>query len=811
MRSDPTHHAPRPESAPPAPTSGAAPRPAPPLVAAVLLAAFAAVYFEVVLLKLVAVTFYSIFVYAVIGVALLGYGAAGSLLAVRGHGTAAAAPRHMARAFAGFGLVVVPAFLAVNAIDVPMQRLFGTLAGLPLLLLVYACLTLPFGLIGLGLCRAFAAFPHDVNRLYFADLIGAGAGSALALASIPWIGGVPLVAAAGVVGGIAALLAGRAGGWGPRPAVGVILLDLVLLGVFVGVRPVPVRVASDKHGPILGRSAKPPGGLTTTFSRWSLFGRVDVTEPFATLPPQFGGDVSPTFGNLRIEQRMLTLDGAAPAFLYRVAGSPADMPFLGGTSQSPAYALRERPRVLVIGMGGATDVLIALHHGAEHVVAVELNPVTVTAVRDVYGGYLGDVLRDARVEVVTAEGRHFIAGDERRWDIVQLSGVDTGAAVGAYGLGTMPESYIYTVEAMHDLLARVAPGGVLSITRDLRWGWALRLSAIARAALAQSGLDPASRIAVLEGKGWGWATLLVKREPFTPAEAAVLEAFSARFDFPMLYRPLVPGTGAFDRVIREGAGAEEGADLRPATDEWPFFFLSARWRDLVGALRQRGNPLLNPIAFLLVSLFGLAVLAVALIGWPLWWLRAGWRTTPGKAALVGYFTALGAGFMLAEIALMQRFTIFLGNPVLAVGTVLAALLVTSGVGSWAARAWREAGRDPVPVAAGWIIALLVVYALPALPQLLRALLGAPLPVRLALTLALVALVGFPMGMPFPMGLARVSERSAPFVPWAWGINGLVSVLASLSSYLLGMMLGYPAMFYLGAALYGGALVLWRRL
>jgi hypothetical protein len=773
--------------------------------------AFAAIYLEVSLVKLMAVKFYSIFAYAIIGVALLGYGAAGSLLAIRRLTEPVAAPGLIARWLIAFAATAVPAFLAVNAIDTPMHELFGSFAGLPVLLAIYTCLILPFFLVGLAMCLAFSAFPRDANRLYFADLLGAGLGSALAVASLPAIGGTALVAAAASVGALGAALAARTAGQSRWPALVVGGINVLLVGIFAGLDPIEVRIAADKHGPIISRSAK-PGGLATTFSGWSVLGRVDVTEPFDTLPPQFGGDVSRVFGKLRIEQRMLTLDGAAPAFMYRVDHSPKDIEFLSGTSQSPAYRLRPHPRVLVIGMGGATDVLISLHHDATRVVAVELNPVTVAAARDVYGAYMGGVLDDPRVEIVVAEGRHFVASHDERYDIVQLSGVDTGAAVGAYGLGTMPESYIYTVEAMTDFIHRLAPDGILSITRDLQYGWALRLSSLARAALLAEGLEPGPRIAVLEGQGWGWATVLVKREPFTPAEISALEDFSERYRFPLAYNPLLVDSGAFHRAIRTGATVDGNTDLRPATDDWPFYFLSFRWDRLRSAFAGEHRPLLKPIAFLIASLCGLAVMSVVLIGAPLWRLRAGWRETHGKGALVGYFAFLGVGFMVVEVALMQRFTLFLGNPVLAVASVLAALLASSGLGSYAARMWQIRRERAVPLAVAWIVLAQLFFASPVLRGLLAGpLFEASLGVRLVVCAALVAAVGVPMGIPFPAGIARVAERAANFVPWAWGINGLLSVIASLLSYLIGIVFGYTPMFYLGAVLYGGVLVLSRRL
>ncbi|HYV56111.1 MAG TPA: hypothetical protein VE911_01140, partial [Candidatus Nitrosopolaris sp.] len=288
-----------------------------------------------------------------------------------------------------------------------------------------------------------------------------------------------------------------------------------------------------------------------------------------------------------------------------------------------------------------------------------------------------------------------------------------------------------------------------------------------------------------------------------------LREFAGRYDFPLVYDPLVPGPGIFDQVVRSGLERQDDMDLRPSTDDWPFFFLNIPWMRLLPALRAQPSPLTNPIAFLLTSLVGLLGLAVLLIGWPLW-RRQREPTEARRWAMIGYFVALGAGFMLVEVALMQRFTVFLGNPALAVATVLAALLVSSGLGSYAARTWRTRGHDRLPLAIAWIVVMLLFFASPFLRALLHDLLWAPVAARLCVAAVLVGLTGFPMGIPFPTGLARVAEHAKPLVPWGWGINGVAAVVASLGSYLLGMVVGYTPMFYLGAALYGGALALARR-
>ena len=773
---------------------------------ALFAASFTAVYWQVALMKLTSVMFTPLSVFAILGVALLGYGAAGSVLATVGAPTRSDAPGGVRRWLLASAATVFPTFLIVNAIDLPAGELFGTMRGLPVLLGIYALLVGPFFLIGLAVSTIFSAYGTEANRLYLIDLIGAGLGSVLAVASLPWLGGLALPCAAGLIAALGALVVptrgGSATGWLLAAA------NLLLLLVFAVWHPIEVHVSPDKHGPMLSRAAK-PGGLAIDFSRWSVFGRVDITEPFSTMAPQMGGDISPTFRDLKIEQRMLMLDGQAPAFFFRVERTPADMPFLSGTSQSVAYNLRPHPRVLIIGVGGGTDILIALHHGATAITGVELSSVNAAAVDHVYADYLGGVPRDPRVRIVVAEGRNFAASDTAQYDIIQLSGVDTGAAQGAYGLGTMPESYIYTVEAMHDLLRRLAPHGILTITRDVAFKLGLRLAGLARAALAAEGLDPRSRIAVLKGKGWGWETVLVQPDGFSPDDIGALRAFSARYDFDLEYDPGAPGTGEFDRMVLDGIETDGVYDLRPSTDDWPFFFLPIRWKALLAGLRTGDSPLANPLVFLLTSLAALTAIAVVLIGFPLWRLRRTWSATSGKTVLVAYFSILGFGYMLIEVALMQRFTVFLGNPMLAVAVVLGALLVASGIGSGIARGFTRPLAS-MTLALALLVAGLVVLSTPGSTSVLHRLLVLPLPVRVLVTIAIVGALGMPMGMPFPYGLSRLAARAATFIPWAWSVNAMTSVIASLGSYFLGMTAGYTTMLALGALLYIGALLLIRR-
>jgi hypothetical protein len=214
---------------------------------------------------------------------------------------------------------------------------------------------------------------------------------------------------------------------------------------------------------------------------------------------------------------------------------------------------------------------------------------------------------------------------------------------------------------------------------------------------------------------------------------------------------------------------------------------------------------------MLIQLFVTVVLLLsALVAVPLL-VRGGAVRRPGWLSILGYFACLGLGFILIEVGLLQRLILLLGKPVYSLAVILSTMLLASGCGSFVS------GRiGPTRLAARLSVllcgacGLLVAYAL-FLPNVLSALLGAPWPVRLVAAVALVAVPGFLLGMPFPSGLRaleRIGARS--LVPWVWGINGAMSVMASVAGIILAIEFGYTAVFLLGAGCYGLAAVLLRR-
>ncbi|MGD1994214.1 MAG: hypothetical protein PVI59_13565, partial [Anaerolineae bacterium] len=282
-------------------------------------------------------------------------------------------------------------------------------------------------------------------------------------------------------------------------------------------------------------------------------------------------------------------------------------------------------------------------------------------------------------------------------------------------------------------------------------------------------------------------------------------------DFALLWLPdpsYVPteevGTfvGAPDRAA---VIADYPLDISPATDDRPFFFNLVRLGDLLDpSLSASGVYRTSMEAITILSIvLGVTILLGALfvlVPLGLGARRRGLARPP--AGLLAYFAALGIGFMLVEMPLIQRLTVYLGRPVYSLAVVLFSLLLFSGLGSlWIGRRARGEETPPLTRIFALLMALIGFHAVVA-PWLLRETVGWPLGARVAITVALLAPLGALMGMPFPMGMRWAGLQKPGVVPWLWGVNGVTSVMGSALGIALAIHVGFRAVLLIGAGIYG---------
>jgi hypothetical protein len=250
-------------------------------------------------------------------------------------------------------------------------------------------------------------------------------------------------------------------------------------------------------------------------------------------------------------------------------------------------------------------------------------------------------------------------------------------------------------------------------------------------------------------------------------------------------------------------------DIRAATDDRPFFFYTLHPLESLRFWSPESHT--ENIAYfsLVVSLCLLIVLVFLTIGVPMIWTN---RRQPARAGLSGaeavYFAALGGGFMLVEIALMQRLALWLGHPTLALTVVLFGILFWAGLGSRLAHAWIQ--RPDAAHRLRTVLVLLVmtlIIGTGLLARFLRPELNVSQAARIAMTFVALGLPGLLMGMPMAIGLAFVGGRPGIAIPWAWGINGAAGVIASVGAIVLAVLFGFTLALTAGVACYVVALTL----
>jgi hypothetical protein len=833
--------------------------PAAPLLALSLLSA-AALGYEILLMRLFSIILWHHFAYMMISVALLGYGAAGAMVALAQRWLA---PR-FAAVFAGgailFGVSAVASFaLAQRVAFNPLEILWDPQQPLRLLL-IYLLLFVPFFCAATSVCLTFTRFNDQIPRIYSFDIVGAGSGSlaiivalfALApLDALRLLGGVGLAAAA-----LACIECRWHRHWLPVLLLGAAaILPASLPRDWIALRPSEYKELSQtlriKDAHVIAESSSPLGLITVVESPLIPFRHAPGLSLNATMepPPQLG----------------VFTDGDGLSALNHYDGQREPLSYLDYLTSALPYHLLEHPRVLVLGSGAGADVLQALYHQASAIDAVELNPQVIDAVQGRFADFSGKPYSAPNVRVFTGEARSFIAGRGERYDLIQVALLDSFSASSA-GLYALSESYLYTVQAFQDYLRHLNPGGMLAITRwvTLPPRDILKLFATGMVAMEGAGVAQPSRRLVLI-RGWKTTTLLVKNGEFSGAEIVALRGFCRARSFDVGYYPGMQAAEANRYNVLEKPYFFEAAqallspdrdkfwarykfDIRPTTDDKPYFFHFFKWRslpELLALKEQGGLPLLEwgyPV--LIATLLQATLAALILILFPLWMIRRRQRlahssppsttTTTTTTILVGnatasaalsgrrvaiYFLAIGFGFMFVEIAFIQKFILFLGHPLYAVAVVLCAFLSFAGLGSRYSQRlqgggphlpspapgsrWNR-GRRSLLARAVFAISLISLLYLAILPTLFRLLISLPDPAKIAVSALLVAPLAFAMGMPFPLGLRRVADSAEALVPWAWGINACSSVVAAVLATVLAIHLGFTAVVVIALLLYVAA-------
>ena len=686
-----------------------------------------------------------------------------------------------------------------------------------LLAVTYFVISIPFIFSGVLITLYLTQFKQYVSRLYAADLIGA-AGGTLAIVFL-----LSVVTAPSGVFILAALAA--------LPAV--LLLDVkssdkrilgaFLVGCFVSVGLVNNHLAKNNNAPVTLVFVK--GGIEQSeilFERWNSHSRVTVSE-FPTDQP-FGWGFSPTLpGDISVEQKMLTIDAGAGTVLTKYNGDIKSVDYLKYDISNLPHYVRKDADIMVIGAGGGRDVLSSFVFEQNSVTAAEVNSAIVEVTTDVFADYIGNIMSDPRVTIVHDEARSYLSRTAEQFDIIQISLIDTWAATAA-GAFVLSENSLYTTEAWNIFFDKLKPGGVLSVSR---WYYSAdpaemyRTASLAAETLRSRGIsEPGKHIVIYRagyssstlGQSPGIATLLVSPDPFTAEDIANLKNVADTYEFEEILTP----DNQEDQIFAVLTSSETPTeflnsyvvDVTPPNDNKPFFFNMLRPRDFLKSFEWQYSPnSFNMKAVsTLISLLGITIVfAVVFILYPLL-LRLRHSINFNTAPYILFFVSIGFGFMLIEVALLQRLSSYLGHPIYGLTIVLFSLLLAGGVGSYLTS--KVKNESLLLYAKRYMSSIIIVTSVVTLllPSIVGNLIGVEQPVRIAVAVMTVTAAGIFMGTAFPLGM-RLAQRQIPEItPFLWGINGATSVVASVLAVVISMIAGIATTLLVGVAVYALALV-----
>ncbi len=767
------------------------------LLAGVFLTSLSLLIFEITLTRLLSVMLLYNYVFAVISIVLLGL-AAGSIFV------------HFFRTNIPIGdekFGSLALFAGLFATSIPLSVIL--IARIPQMenILVY-CLILfiPFFFAGVLLAEVYRMFPELSARVYGADLIGAAVGSLGVVLALDKLGGINTSFFAGFVAGAATLLFfTRMPGKNVKrliiPVISVsVVSSLLISNLMIHFLP-DVPVTTNREKSIHNFLSIYRGKIVET--RWSAYGRTDLVE-------------SRDYPDLKF----LFTDGTAGTLMYKFNGD-FETPNIAvkslktdSASYFPFLSLREEERnnALIIGSGGGLDILLARLGGVQKVTAIEVSKDIVDIVRE-YASFNGGIYSGmSDVEIVVDEGRSFLKRQEEKYDVIMLTFPLTQSSRSVEGYA-LTENYLFTVESIHDYLDHLTDNGRLVVSIHQR-DRLLKLLSTSLSALEERGIGTESALKQISLIGsYSYPIFVLKKTPFEPAVASSMyeaatnqpwcDPSSSYFPYvndeneilDPTFEDLANGKKTIDMVVEEARSQDY--DISEVTDNSPFFFK-----------REMGIPKqVSQVFWVAMILMLIAVLVP-----PLYWMKKGSsRGTSAKSQggfnrlsfrFVGLFCMLGIGFMLVEISLIQKFVLFLGQPVLSLAVLLFSLLVGAGIGSiCSGRLVPERITMGIKTSAIAIVIVLFCYVF-LLPVIFNQLLGMGLAVRLLVTVVFLTPLGFLMGFPFPLGIRLLKWMEIENqLPWMWGINGAGSVLGSVMTVIIAINIGYTQALLAGASCY----------
>ncbi len=758
---------------------------------------------ELMLTRIYSVTLFYHFAFIAVSVAVFGSALSGVVIYIgKKFFTPERAEKHLSFALAMMALTSIIGTMIILRLKITND--YSPL-NLKNIVFIYILSAIPFFFGGMGITLCLTHYARNISKVYFSDLIGAAFGCILI---IPLLNIIPAPSAIFFVAAVALLAATF---FSPRKGkLRYILISLAIASyIFTHVNSGLglLGIKSQK-----GRKLDYENVL---FEKWNSFSRIAVYNQ-----NHRDWSISDKFKGEPMDSLYMDIDALASTPIIKYGEQKDRAEYLEWELTYTGFIFHNAGHVFIIGPGGGRDLAAALHSGASKVDSAEINPIIVYDIMlGLYRDYTGSIYEHPGVEVHMDDARSFIRSSDKKYDVILASLVDTWAA-SSTGAFNLVENNLYTVEAFMDFFSHLTDSGILSIER---WdSEAPRLISVAKRMAEELNVPDIKNHIVLVAHKRG-VNFLLKKTPWKPEEIAKLNIWCGERNFWVMYDPFIKSRNIYNALIHDEPWAEEilskyPYNLKPVNDNRPFFFQKEKplsfieliktgiKKDTLFSGKMMFNKGISSLQFLIIVIF---LLVLVLIVSPLVIFnrkelkdRFGMRFTT-----LLYFAVLGFGFITIEIALMQKLILLLGHPIFAFSVVLFSILVFTGLGSRYTRKWKPEGLEkiikyPLLLLLGISVVYLVIldpiiYSLFTLPQVLR----------IILAVLIIAPLAFIMGMPLPLGIKYADRNFGSLIPWAWAVNGGMSVLGSALAFYLAITRGFNFVIITGVSFYAMALLL----
>lgn len=767
----------------------------------------AIIAFQLALMQILSIIQWYHFAYMIISVALLGFGAAGTVLSIfrKTFIKHAEAILPLLMIGSGIAMALVTDISQTFFIRFDSYLLFAEYSQAGKLLLTYLLFFIPFFLGALAIGLIFVKYADDIGKIYFANLFGSGAGGIFALVLIWLLFPKQLPAFISLL----PLLAG------------IVIIPDKKRFLHAGFALTAAIIITWKllHPPQLVLSQYKDLSKTLLLPQAEI--KLEKTSPYGLIQMvsapvlRYAPGLSLTAQKTAKVKMAVFING--DWFSAVTDESKTDTAvILDYTTMALPYIMTVRNHVLVLRAGTGIDVAHALSHDAKSVVAVEPNSIIVSILKKELAPLTDSLFYNSKVSFHNIESRTFLLTDTARYDLITLP--VAGTFGGSAGLYALQEQYIFTKEAFLEMWFKLNEGGAICVTSWMDYPVRNPLKILATMSEVLTDLhinNPKDHIAAI--RSWGTITFVMTKSPLQDQEIRNTRNFCET----MMFDPAVlPGLHAGERARynqfqdssffeyvdsifspkRDHFYSDYDFNIRPATDNKPYFSQFIKWKSLsrlAGFFGNRTIPFFE-IGYLIVviTLIQISIASFVLILLPLFKLD---RKEKNKFWIILYFSGIGLGYMFVEMVFIQRFILYFGSPVYSASAVITSLLIFSGMGSYASN-YFLLKRKRLLMVFGIIVSMLFVYSF-ILTPVLQQTVHFKLPFKLLLVFLLIAPLAFCMGIPFPAGITHLSKMNAAQIPWAWGLNGCVSVISTALATIVAVEMGFTCVMLFAALAY----------